>query len=103
MPGAPLMLVGPSSCWSSLSRPPPSANLQVLRNRRPRRASALASRRRPEMAFAHSSSARFAITSRYHAAEAFGVRCSDPGSTCTIPKRWLNPAAHSKLSMSDHR
>ncbi len=35
-----------------------------------------------------SDSAPPSMTSRYHAALAFGVRASVSKSTCTIPKRW---------------
>lgn len=38
---------------------------------------------------------RRAITSRYQCAESLWVRSSVEGSTCTMPNRWLKPAAHS--------
>ena len=45
--------------------------------------------------------ARAAIWSRYQGNDDFGVRRWVSKSTCTSPKRLVNPSAHSKLSSSD--
>src|SRR5690606_2846006 len=43
-----------------------------------------------------------ATSERYQSNEALGVRLPEATSTCTSPKRCVNPSAHSKLSSSDH-
>ncbi len=42
-----------------------------------------------------------AIRFLYHPKDVRGVRCCVAKSTCTRPKRWVKPSAHSKLSNSD--
>ena len=43
------------------------------------------------------------ITSEYQRLLSFGVRRWVPNATCTMPKRFSYPSAHSKLSSSDQR
>ena len=42
-----------------------------------------------------------AMKSRYTSALRFGVRFCVAKSTCTMPKRFVNPWLHSRLSSSD--